>query len=158
MPIRNLRDGTLKIADAGGTGGANVVTVDLEDGGLSWSQKTPANIIKDRGVLDHARLADEEPVTLNFQLKFQSFSTHAATTPYDALTQTGGASAWVSDEPNSDVYAVILEFTIVDPAGGASEVVTFARVCDIQIDPSEGDEYNTMAVSARCVETAPSLS
>lgn len=157
MPVRNLRDGTIKIADAGGTGGANVITVDLEDGGLSWNEKTPVNIIKDRGILDHARLADEEPVDISLTMKFQSFSTHAAITPYDAVTQTGGASAWVSDEPNSDVYAVIIELTITDPAGGASETITFARVCTESIDAAEGDEYSTLSFSGRCVETSPSI-
>lgn len=157
MPVRNLRDGTIKIADAGGTGGANVVTVDLEDGGLSWNEKTPVNIIKDRGILDHARLADEEPVDITLSMKFQSISTHAATTPYDAVTQTGGASAWVSDEPSSDVYAVIIEIVIADPAGGASETITFARVCIESIDTAEGDEYNTLSFSGRCVETSPSV-
>lgn len=158
MPVRNLRDGTIKIADASGTGGGNVITVDLEDGGLSWNEKKPVNIIKDRGILDHARLADEEPVDISLSMKFQSFSTHAAITPYDAVTQTGGASAWVSDEPNSDVYAVIMGLTIVDPAGGASEVITFARVCIESIDTAEGDEYSTLSISGRCVETSPTLS
>jgi len=157
MPVRNLRDGTIKIADAGGTGGANVVTVSVEDGDLSFTERHPANIIKDRGVLDHARLAEEEPVDLSFSMKFQSFSTHAATTPYDALTQTGGASAWVSDEPNSDVYAVIIEFTIVDPAGGASETLTFARFIPEELPFSEGDPHSTLSVSGRAVITAPSI-
>ena len=158
MPVRNLRDGTIKIADASGTGGANVVTVDLEDGGLSYTEKKPVSIIKDRGVLDHARLADEEPVDISLTMKYQSHSTHASTTPYDALTQTGGASGWSSDEPNSDVYAVIIELTIVDPAGGASEVLTFARVCIEEISFTEGDEYDTLSFSGRCVETSPTLS
>lgn len=157
MPVRNLRDGTIKIADGGGTGGANVITVDLEDGGLSWNEKTPVNIIKDRGILDHARLADEEPVDISLTMKFQSFSTHAAITPYDAVTQTGGASAWVSDEPNSDVYAVIIELVIVDPAGGASETITFARVCIEEHSFQEGDEYSTLSISGRCVETSPTV-
>lgn len=158
MPVRSLRDGTLKVADASGTSGGNVITVDLEDGGLSWNEKTPVNIIKDRGILDHARLADEEPVDISLTLKFQSFSKHAAITPYDAITQTGGASAWVSDEPDSDVYAVIMELTIDDPAGGAEEVITFARVCIEEKSFQEGDEYDTLSLSGRCVETSPTLS
>lgn len=158
MPVRSLKDGTLKIADAGGTGGANVITVDLEDGDLAWTERDPVNVIHDRGVLDHARKANEEPIELSFSMKFQSFSTHASITPYDALTKTGGASAWVSDEPNSDVYAVILEFTIADPAGGASEVVTFARFCPEERSFAEGDPHNTLSVSGRGIETKPTLS
>lgn len=155
--VRSLRDATIKIADASGTGGANVITVDLEDGGISYTEKTPVNIIKDRGVLDHARLAEEEPVEGQITMKFQSFSTHASTTPYDAVTGTGGASGWTSDE-STDVYAVIIEVTIVDPAGGASETITFERVCVEDKEFTEGDPYDTLSFSFRAVQTAPTYS
>ncbi len=158
MPARNLRDGQIKIADAGGTGGGNVVTVSLEEGDLNWTESHPAHIISDRGVLDHARLAPEVPIPIAFSVINQSLSTHNALTLYDALTKTGGASAWVSDEPNSDVYAVILEFTVADPAGGASEVLTFARYIPEEINPTEGDPTSRMAVTGRAVITAPVIS
>lgn len=158
MPARNLRDGTLKVADASGTGGANLVTVSLEEGDVSWRERHPSEIIKDRGVLDHARKGEDEPVEMSFSVIFQSLSTHAATTLYDALTQTGGASAWSSDEPSSDVYAVILEFTISDPAGGSDEVITFARFLPEDIDFQEGMPANRLSVSGRAVITAPSIS
>lgn len=157
MPVRSLRDGTIKVADAGGTGGSNVITVSVEEGDFSFTERHPVNIIHDRGVLDHARKANDEPVEWSFSVKFQSFSTHATTTLYDALTQTGGASAWVSDEPNSDVYAVILEFTIVDPAGGSSEVLTFERAIPQEPSFQEGDPNNTLSVSGVAVITAPSI-
>ena len=157
MPIRSLRDGVVKIADDDGTAGADVITVDLEDGGLSWTEKTPVNIISDRGILDHARLAEEVPVELSITMKFQSFSTHAGTTPYDAVTQTGGAAGWGSDEPNSDVYAVILEIVIDDPAGGADETITFARLCIEEVSFTEGEPFDTLSFSGRGVETSPSL-
>jgi hypothetical protein len=112
----------------------------------------------DRGVLDHARLGNEEPVDLSFSVMFQSLSTHASTTLYDGITKSGGASAWVSDEPNSDVYAVIVEFTVTDPAGGASEVLTFARFIPEEISFQEGDPSDTLAVSGRAVITAPAIS
>lgn len=158
MPVRSLRDGTIKIADSGGTGGGNVVTVDVEEGDLSFTERHPANIIMDRGVLDHARLANEEPVELSFSMRFQSLSTHVSPSPYDALTKTGGASAWVSDEPNSDVYGVIIEIVITDPAGGAAETLTFARFIPEEISFAEGDPHSTLSVSGRAVITAPALS
>lgn len=158
MPVRSLRDGTIKIADSGGTGGSNVVTIDVEEGDLNYTERVPVNIISDRGTLDHARLANEEPVEMSFSMRYQSHSTHATITPYDALKQSGGAAAWVSDEPSSDVYAVIVEFTIADPAGGAAEVLTFARFCPEEISFAEGDPHNTLSVNGRAVITEPALS
>lgn len=154
MPVRNLRDGSLKIKDGAGTPAQ--ITCSLEEGDLSWTQRKPANIILDRGVLDHSRLAPDEPVEVSFTLKFQSLSKHATTTEYDALTKTGGAAAWVSDESNSDVYAVILEFTVADPGGG-SEVITFTRFIPEEISFQEGDPYDTLSVTGRAVITAPSV-
>jgi len=158
MPVRSLKDATVKIADAAGVGGGNDVTVDVEEGDFSFTARQPANIISDRGVLDHARKANEEPIEFSFSMQFQSFSTHASPSPYDAVTQTGGASAWVSDEPNSDAYAVIIEVTITDPAGGASEVLTFVRCLPEEISFAEGDPTDSLTFSGRAVALLPALS
>jgi len=157
MPARTLRDGQIKIADAGGTGGANVITIDLEDGDLAWTERSPANIINDRGSLSHARLAPDEPCELSFSTMFQSLSKHATPTPYEALKGVGDGSAWVSDEPNSDVYACIVEFTVEgSDFGDADETITFARFVAEEVSFQEGDPYDTLSVSGRAVEIAPS--
>lgn len=157
MPVRNLRDGTLKIADSGGTGGANVVTVDLEEGNLRWTERRPAHIIKDRGALSHARKAPDEGVEIEFGMMFQSLSRHATPTPYEALKGVDDASAWVSDEPNSDVYAAIVEFTIDDPAGGADEVLTFERFVTEEVSFEEGEEFDRLTVRGRAPITTPTV-
>ena len=156
MPVRSLRDGTVKIADAAGTGGGNVVTVDVEEGDFSYTERSPINVIHDRGVLDHARLADEEPLSFSVGMKFQSFSL-SGTTPYDAVTKTGGANGWVSDEPNSDVYAVILELVISDPAGGAAETITIERAAIEEVAFAEGNPHDTLAFSGRAMVTRATL-
>lgn len=157
MPVKSLRDGTLKVSDASGSGGSNSVTVAVEVGDFSYTEKIPANIISDRGVLDHARLANEEPIEWNFSVQYQSHTKHVSPSLYDALTKTGGASSWASDEPSSDVYAVILELTMTDPAGGAAEVLTIVRAIPEQVEFSEGDPSNTLSCSGRAVLTTPAL-
>ena len=64
----------------------------------------------------------------------------------------------MSDEPSSDVYAVIIEFTVADPAGGASEKLTFARSIAEDIQIAEGDPVSRMSISGRSVITAPAIS
>ena len=157
MPVRSLRDGTIKIADNSGTGGANVITVAVEEGDLTFTERHPANIILDRGVLDHARLANQEPVTLSFSMRFQYFYGGGVINPYEALTKTSGAAAWVSDLASTDVYAVVIEFTITDPAGGASEVLTFGNFIPEEITFTEGDPHDSLSVSGRAVITAPTV-
>ena len=158
MPVRSLRDGTVKIADDGGTAGPDVVTVDVEEGDFAYTERSPINVIHDRGVLDHSRLADEEPLSYSVGMRFQSFSTHATITPYDAVTKTGGAAAWTSDEPSSDVYAVILELAVTDPAGGASETITIARAAIEEVAFAEGNPHDTLAFSGRAMVTRATLS
>ena len=58
MPIRSLRDGSLSVYSADWT--AHYTTITFVNGGLSWSEKTPVQIVKDRGILDHARKASDE--------------------------------------------------------------------------------------------------
>ena len=155
MPSRSLKDGTITLLDGAATPAS--VTVDVEDGDLSWTERTPVDIVVDRGVLAHARASNEQPVEIAFSMIFQSLSTHATLTPYDALKNSGGASAWTSDEPNSDAWAVTLQFVIGDPAGGASETITFARFCPEEIVFQEGTPYDTLRVSGRAVITAPAV-
>lgn len=157
MPVRSLRDGLIKIADNSGTGGANVITVAVEEGDLSFTERHPANVILDRGVIDHARKANDEPVELSFSIRFQYFLGGGVINPYEALTKTSGASAWVSDLANTDVYAVQIEFTIDDPAGGADEVLLFNNFIPEEIQFSEGDPHDTLSVSGRAVITAPTV-
>lgn len=159
MPVKNLRDGTIKIADSGGTAGTNVITVDVEEGDLSWTEANPVDMISDRGTLDHARQGNDEPVegSLSIQYQYHLDPNSATVTPYEAVTQQGEASAWVSAASNSgDAYAVVLEFTMTDPAGATSEVVTFGEVYVENIEFSEGSPSNTLTFNFRGLETRPS--
>lgn len=158
MPARSLKDGTIKVADSSGTGGANVMTVDVEEGDLQFTERHPANFILDRGVLDHARKANEEPVELSFSVRFQTFLTEDAPTLYEALTQTGDASGWTSAFSSTDLYGVQIEFAIADPAGaGNNETLTFDKFAPEEISFQEGDPHNTLQVSGRALITAPSI-
>lgn len=156
MPVRSLRDAVVKVADASGTGGANVVTLTLDEGDLAWTERRPASVILDRGSLDHARLAPDEPCEVSFTWKFQSLSKHATPTAYEGLTGSGAASGWVSDEPNSDVYACIIEMTIEgSDFGDTDETITFVRFIAEEVSFQEGDPYDTLAVTGRAVIIAP---
>lgn len=156
MPVRSLKDGTIVIrVDDGGGGSPASVTVDLEDGDLAWTERSPVNVHRDRGVLSHARKAPDEVLELSFSMMFQSFLTHAAPTPFEALKNVGDASAWLSQESDSDVYAVDIQFTIADPAGGASEVLSFDRFKPEEVGLTEGDPTSVLAVSGRSPRRTP---
>ena len=158
LPVKNLRDGVLIIADDGGTAGADKITVVLDEGNLSWTEANPVDMISDRGTLDHARQGNDVPVEGTFGLQY---TTHldpnsATITPYEAMTQQGSAAGWGSDASNGgDAYACIMEFTISDPAGGSDEVITFSEVYVEGIDFAEGTPSNILTANFRALQTRP---
>lgn len=149
MPARNLRDGQIDLrVDDNGGGSEGSVTVTLEEGDLAWRQRRPAQIVMDRGELDHARKAPSEAVELSFSMWYQDLVAHDSPTPYEVLTNTGDASAWLTQESDSDVWAVDVKFTASDPSGGSSEVLSFDRFVVEDIDFEEG-EPSRLSVSGR---------
>jgi len=157
MAVRSLKDAVMTITD----GAAASITVTIEDGDIAWTERHPANIISDRGVLDHARAGNEEPVELSFSVLHAGFASgnvaSGTVSLYEMLTKTGGASGYTSDEPNSDVWAVVIAVAISDPAGGATETLTFARFIPEEISFQEGDPSDTLSCSGRAVITAPTI-
>jgi|GEM_PF-3481697 len=161
MPVKNLRDGTIKIADSGGTGGSDVITVAVEEGDLQWTESSPVDMISDRGTLDHARQGNDVPVEGSFSILYQDHldPNSATITPYEAVTQQGAAAGWSSDASNGgDAYAVILEFTMSDPSGGSDEVVTFTEAYVEVVEFQESSPSNKMAFNFRALITRPSYS
>lgn len=159
MPVRNLRDGELVIKD---NGGANSLTVALDEGDLSWSETHNVVNVLDRGDLSHVRVGDQAPVAGSFTLKFVEFlssGSGSGPTPYEGLTQTGAASEWTStNDDNGDVYTVQVEFTISNPdSAGSDEKLTFAKVCPTSIEFREGDEYDTLSVEFQDFEVQPTI-
>lgn len=159
MPVRNLRDAVIDISDAGGAGGANTIAVILEEeSGISWEESNPVDFIPDRGTLHHARQGNDVPLSGTLNLKFETFQdpNSATETPYEAVTQTGAAAAWVSDASNGgDAYAFQFRMTIADPAGGSSEVITITEVYATSISFAEGSPHNTLRIGFEALMTRP---
>lgn len=158
MPVRSLRDGTIKVQVADdGAGSAASVTVTLEEGDLEFTERRPVTVVKDRGVLDHARPAADEAMELSFSFMLQQFTDPDSADPtvYEALKHIEDASAWETQETDSDSWAVDLEFTITDPAGGASEVLTFDRFHPSEVQMQEGEEFDVITASGVSVQRSP---
>jgi len=155
MPVKNLRDGTIKVqVDNDGGGNAGEVEVTLEEGDLQWTESRPVQMHMDRGTLDHARRnVQDQLVELSFSVMYTDHldPNSASPTLYEALTQQGAAASWVSQNFDSDDYAVNLEFTVSDPAGGSDEEINFDRFNITSIEFSEGDPYNKLQITG----TAP---
>ena len=159
--VRNLRDGELVIKDGSGT--PKSLTVVLDEGDLSWTQRTNTIEVKDRGSIadGHTRKGDEESVSLSFTAKWtqligKSVNSGDPLQLYEMLMFASGAGiASTSDDGEQDTLK--FEFTIVDPAGNASEKVTFAKVYRESLTMSEGNEANVISFTGRDFESAPAV-
>lgn len=159
---RNLRDGELTIVD-GTSGTPQTLTVLIDEGDLSWTERLNTIEVKDRGSVaaGHTRPGDDESVSLSFSAKWTQLIGKSADAAdplqvYEFLTFTSGANV-VSTSTAGEQDTLQLEFTVVDPAGAAGEKVTFARVYRESLTMSEGDEFNLIAFTGRDFETRPAV-
>ncbi|WP_437206446.1 hypothetical protein [Planctomicrobium sp. SH664] len=159
---RNLRDGELKIKD--GAESPATLTVLLDEGDLSWTQRTQTIEVKDRGSISagHTRKGDEESVSLTFTAKWTQLVGKANSSGdplqlYEMLTFQSGAGV-VSTSSAGEQQTLTLEFTVIDPAGVASEKVTFAKVYRESLTLSEGDDANLIAFTGKAFQIAPTIS
>lgn len=157
---RNLRDGELKIKD-GTSGTPQTLTVLLDEGDLRWTVRLRTLEVKDRGSIaaGHTRKGDEESVSLTFTAKWTQLLGKSAVGAdplqlYEMLMFASGANV-VSTSPAGEQDTLTLEFTVVDPAGVASERITFNKVYRESLTMSEGDESNLIAFTGRAFVTKP---
>lgn len=159
---RNLRDGELVIRDAA-TPTPNSLTVVLDEGDLSWTVRSSTIEVLDRGSISagHTRPGDDESTVLSFTARWTQLIGHAASPAdplqlYEFLMFLSGTDA-VSTSPAGEQNTLQFEFTVLDPAGVASEKITFSRVYRESLSLSEGDASNLIAFSGRSFETSPAV-
>lgn len=152
---RNLKDGKITLKD----NGANTVEAVLDNGGLKWTERPrQSKMVFDRGTKDHWRAGAEGVVDVAFEMSFTTLMSDTGAseteTPYEALTQSGEASAWAT-KSGTDAYAIDLEFEIANPAsGGKKETVTFSQFVVDEISVSEGEDGDTLSVTGRAKSVA----
>lgn len=159
---RSLRDGELVIKD-GTTPTPQSLTLLLDEGDLTWTERANTVEVKDRGSLaaGHTRKGDEESISLSFTVKWAQLIGKAAgggdpLQLYEMLMFTSGASV-VSTSPTGEQDTLQLEFTVLDPAGAASEKITFAKVYRESLTMSESDESNQIVFTGRDFEVIPTI-
>jgi hypothetical protein len=161
MLTRNLRDGELVILDGSDT--PKSLTVLLDEGDLTWTQRLRTIEVKDRGSIaaGHTRKGDDESVTLSFTAKWtqllgRSVSGADPLQLYELLMLAEDAGITSTSEPGEQ-DTLTLQFTVLDPAGEASERITFEKVYRESLTMSEGNESNQIAFTGRAFQTAPTV-
>ncbi len=158
---RNLRDGELVIRD--GSSPAQSLTVILDEGDLSWTERQRTIEVKDRGSIaaGHLRPGDDESVSLSFTARWTQLIGKSAD-PVDPLQlyetlMFASGSGVVSTSSVGEQETLTMEFTVTDPAGAASEKITFEKVYRESLTMSEGDQANLISFSGRAFQKSPTV-
>lgn len=129
------------------------VRVTVGDGELSYDEKRPLEYELDRGELDDVTEADQEPMDVSMNFRWDEIaSIPGATTPTieEALKQEGPAATWESSDPeNCRIYAVdIIVEHVPRCADGYTEIVTLPdfRYEDLPHNYNDG----SIACTGRC--------
>lgn len=156
---RNLRDGELVIKD--GNTPPLTLTVLLDEGDLTWTQRQRTIEVKDRGSIaaGHTRKGDDDSITLSFTAKWTQLLGKSAnpTDPlqlYELLTFAADTNL-VSTSAIGEQDTLTFEFTVLDPAGVASEKLTFNKVYRETLTLTEDKDANLIAFSGRAFTTQP---
>jgi len=159
---RNLRDGELVVKD-GSSGTPKSLTLLLDEGDLTWTERSHTIEVKDRGSiqLGHTRKGNEESVSLSFSAKWTQLIGKSANSAdplqlYEFLNFVSDLSL-TSTSPGGQQDTLRFEFTVYDPAGVASEKIIFSKVYRESLTMSEGNEFNQISFSGRDFEITPTV-
>lgn len=142
------------------TVGPHSLEIRVGEGNLTFSVKQNVDYVRNRGLIDTVKLGDQEPtdVNLDFIWDFlRSLGSGAPVTPFEAFTQSGNASTWVSSGvSNCEPYAVniVVLFTPYCP-GVQKERILFR---DFRHDSLDGDlKGGTVSVKGKANVRIPEI-
>lgn len=156
--VKKFSDGALTLK--GGAATPNEITVKLEEGTFSYTEKDSFIWHKERGILDHRRKGESEPIDVSFSAKYTGFYSSTADTvsPYEAITgrgqaAPGGGDEWASTTAaSSDVHSVHVTLTYTD-IDGSTETIKFWHFASKTITFTEGEEQNVIEFTGDAVGT-----
>lgn len=150
MALINIKNCTLLVR--GGTLG-QFVALKIGNGNLTYDEKRPIEYVKDRGLLDTVREADDEPMDVRFDIQW-SHIVYAAGDPQpsleEALKNIGQASAWISSATDvCEPYAVDVVIKDLIPCG--TEMPETIILPDFRYESLAHDlKAGTIACTGKC--------
>lgn len=99
-----------------------LLEVTIGEGNLTFDEKRALEYKKNRGKLDVVRLADEDPIDVNFQFAWTYLSSatgDTVPTVEEALKRTGAAASWFSTGLDCEPYAIDILLINTPPNCGA---------------------------------------
>lgn len=145
-----------KIYFIDGTGTPNKLEVMMDEGTMSFTSKRNIEYIKNRGLLDHTREGDEEPMDVSIDGRFSGLYSVSGedVTPFEFLHQVGKASAYLSVDNQCEPYAVNIQVELDEPCTAITdEIMLFEK---FRHEEFGGDlKAGTINISGKCNKVLP---
>jgi len=133
-------------------GVAEVLTIKVGEGTLTYTESREMEYALDRGLLDTVREGDQIPIDVSFDLVWETLKalTSSTPTPEEALKKEGAASTWVST--SSDVCEPFaIDIVITNDPVCATQDLEEITLPDFRFESIDHDvREGTLAVTGRC--------
>lgn len=130
MSVFDLKHATITLED----GNSHSTECKIGSGNITFDPKRNIIYDLDKGLLDTTREGDEVPMDVSLDIKWEYIESDGGepVTPYEAITQTGAASAWTSSDTADPCgpYAVNIIITYAPPCSALTnmnEVITLGN-------------------------------
>ena len=153
-----ITPGLVVATTAGGsvTFGGRKLETKVGEGNLNYTENKPRDYIKNRGLLDTVRNADEEPMDASFDFTWvfvSAVTSSGLPTIKEAIKQSGEASTWLSTSSDAcEPYCVNIEI-FYDPACGGANT----ELIELKEFRYESLEHNvrdaTISCTGKCNQT-----
>jgi hypothetical protein len=135
-----------------GTGTPNELELKMDDGTLQWTVARDIQVKLDRGEIDYLKEGDEVPMKIQIEGRFAAIKSSSGdlVTPFEFLTKTGGASAYLSTAAvcAADAVDIVVEFDHNCGTTVQDEIITFS---DFTYEEIGGDfKDGTLSISGIC--------
>lgn len=130
--------------------------VHVDEGNLTYTRRRNIEYRKDRGLLDHVREGDEEPMDVSLEARFNAVKSQTGNpiTLTEFLEQEGAGSSLVTTGGPCEPYSIDIHVEIDQDCGTTSdEIVKFE---EFRFEEIGGDfRAGTLSITGKCNRVKP---
>ena len=152
--VMDLKDVVIKFVDGSGT--PKTLTLKMDEGNLTYSEKRNREYRLDRGIIDTVRDGDQEPLEVSLQGRFSALTSDTGedVTVTEFLRQEGAASAHVTTATDTCApYAIDIVAERTNCGTVLDEVITFSEFRYEEIGGDFG--AGQLSITGKCNAVKP---
>lgn len=151
----DLKEGTIYFLDGATT--PATLEVHLDDGNLQYTRRRNIEYKKDRGLLDHTREGDQEPMDVSLECRFNALKSQSGNpiTLTEFLEREGAGSSLVTTGGACEPYAIDIHVQLNRNCGTTQDEIF--KFEEFRFEEIGGDfKAGTLSITGKCNRVKPS--